>query len=67
MFREDDSECQSLQMETCTSKLIVDTTIKQEWNFELTSQQFMVYVNLSWPNSQGTILQISVGNGVQNP
>jgi hypothetical protein len=27
----------------------------------------MVYVNLSWPNSQGTILQISVGNGVQNP
>jgi hypothetical protein len=38
--------------------------IKQDVNFELTSQTFVGHVNLSLANSQATISQIAVGDWV---
>jgi len=56
---------ESLGIKTCTPKLIVKTTMKQEGNFELTSWKFGGHVNLSLANSQATIFQSSVSDIVE--
>jgi len=60
MSGESDPQFQSLPIETCTPKLIVKTTIRQEGNFELASQMFVGHVNRSLANRQATIIWISV-------
>jgi len=60
MCSESHPDFHSLQIENCTAKLIVKTTIKQEGNFELTSQRLLGHLNLSQANSKATILQICV-------
>jgi len=66
MSGEYDPQFQSLQMQTCTPKLIVKTTMKHEGNFEPTSRTFVGHGNLSLNNSQDTMFQISVGDSNQN-
>jgi len=66
MSGEYDPQFQSLQIETCTPKLIVKTMIEQEGNFELTSRTFVGHVNLFLANSRATILQIPVGDCDRN-
>jgi hypothetical protein len=41
MSGEQDPQFQSLQIETCTAKFLVNVMKKQEGNFELTSQMFV--------------------------
>jgi hypothetical protein len=67
MSGEYDPHFQLLQIETCTSKLIVKTMIKQDENIELTSETFAGHVDLSFANSQDTIVQIAVSDSVPNP
>jgi len=67
MCGEYDPQFQSLQIEACTPKVIVTTTIKEEGNFEPNSRMFVGHVNLSLANGQATILRISVGDFVRNP
>jgi len=55
-----DPQFQLLQIETCTSKLIVKTTVKQEGNFKLTSREFVGHVYLALANSQAIIFRMSV-------
>jgi hypothetical protein len=62
-----DRQFQSLRIKTCTHRLIVKTTIKHEGCSELTSWTFVVHVNLSLPNNQATIIQISVDYFGWNP
>jgi hypothetical protein len=64
MSSEQDPQFQLLQIETCTPKLTIKTTIKQEGNFELTSQTMVGLVNLLLDYSQGTIFRMSVGDCV---
>jgi len=66
MSGEYDPQFQLLQIETCTPKLMVKTTIEQEVNFELTSRRFVGHVNLSFANSQATIFRIQLGDCVWN-
>jgi len=41
--------------------------MKYDWKFGLTSQTFVGHVNLSFPNNQAIIVQISAGELVWNP
>ena len=66
MFGEEDPKFQSLQIKSCTSRLIVKTIIKQEWNFEFTLWKFVGLVNQSFANSHATMIQTSVGDIVRN-
>lgn len=66
MFGEYDPQLLSLQIEICTSKLIIRTMLKQQWDFEFTSRMFVWHVYLFMPDSQASIYQISVGNFVEN-
>jgi len=59
-----DPQFESLQIKTCTAILIGKTTIKQQGNFELTSQTFVGHVNLTVANSQATVFRTSVGDSV---
>jgi hypothetical protein len=67
MSGEYDPHFQSLQIETCTSKLIVKTMIKQQWYLELTLQSFAGHVKRFMANCLALIVRISVGVWVQNP
>jgi len=62
MSAEFNQQFQSLQIETCTSKLIVKKTIKEKGRCELTSCMFVGHVDLFMPNTQETIIQIAVGH-----
>ena len=67
MSGEQTPQLQWLQIDACIPELIVETTIEQEGNFELTLQTYVVHVKLSSGNGQATVVQISVGDCVSNP
>jgi hypothetical protein len=67
MSGESDPQFQLLQIETCTSKMNVKTTITQEGNFEFASWTFVGHVNISWTDSPAAIFQIWLGDSIQNP
>jgi len=67
MSSEYDPQFHSLQIETCTPKLLVKTTTKQHRNFKLPLGWFAGHLNLYFVNSQATIFHITVGDWVQNP
>jgi hypothetical protein len=62
-----DPQYQWLQINNFNPKLILNTTIKPEGDFELTSQTFVGHVNLILGNLQATMFRISVGDSVRNP
>jgi len=67
MSGEYDPQSHSLEITTCSPKLIVKTTIKQEGNFELVSGTFVGHLNVSLANTLATIFGISLGNMFWNP
>jgi len=66
MSSEQDLHFQLPQIEVCISKVIDKTTIQHEGKLKLTAWTIVWHLNMSFRNSQTTILLISVGGLVQN-
>jgi hypothetical protein len=66
MSCESDPEIQSLQIETCTRKSIVKTTIQSMANFEFIQPLFIQPLNMIFGHSKATIVLIYGGASVRN-